>query len=108
MTIYTTSGSSKAGFAPVAIGFTLGFLGLIGGTVSGGAFNPARAFGPTLVSGKGWGNHWIYWIGDLLGAGLAGYAQSNFAHKADQSSSNVRTNQQRELAPAETKKVVKI
>lgn len=46
LTIYTTSGNTKAGFAPIAIGFTLGFLTFIGGSVSGGAFNPARAFGP--------------------------------------------------------------
>lgn len=26
LTIYTTSGTTKAGFAPFAIGFTLGFL----------------------------------------------------------------------------------
>jgi len=35
LTIYTTSGSTKAGFAPIAIGFTLGFLTFLGGTVSG-------------------------------------------------------------------------
>lgn len=35
------SGNSKAGFAPIAIGLTLGALTLIGG-----AFNPARATGP--------------------------------------------------------------
>lgn len=46
LTIYTTSGSSKAGFAPLSIGLTLGFLCFVGGSVSGGAFNPARAFGP--------------------------------------------------------------
>ncbi len=84
MTIYTTSGSSKAGFAPLSIGFTLGFLGLIGGSVSGGAFNPARAFGPTLLSGLGWRNHWLYWIADLTGGALAGYTQSFFAHEAVQ------------------------
>eukprot|EP00842_Homolaphlyctis_polyrhiza_P006362 jgi/Hompol1/6727/HPOL_005060-RA len=91
LTIYTASGNTKAGFAPIAIGFTLGFLGLIGGTVSGGAFNPARAFGPTLISGQGWGHHWIYWIGDFLGAGLAGWAQHLFAHEAVQHSASVRT-----------------
>ncbi|KAL2915093.1 hypothetical protein HK105_205417 [Polyrhizophydium stewartii] len=91
LTIYTTSGNTKAGFAPIAIGFTLGFLGLIGGTVSGGAFNPARAFGPTLISGQGWGHHWIYWIGDFIGAGLAGWAQHFFAHEAVQHSAAVRT-----------------
>jgi glycerol uptake facilitator-like aquaporin len=46
LTIYTTSGATKAGFAPIAIGFTLGFLCFMGGSVSGGAFNPARVFGP--------------------------------------------------------------
>jgi glycerol uptake facilitator-like aquaporin len=49
LTIYTTSGSSKAGFAPLSIGLTLGFLCFVGGSVSGGAFNPARAFGPGIM-----------------------------------------------------------
>ncbi|KAI8923705.1 aquaporin-like protein [Entophlyctis helioformis] len=91
LTIYTASGNTKAGFAPLAIGFTLGFLGLIGGSVSGGAFNPARAFGPTLISGQGWKNHWIYWVADLTGAGLAGWAQHLFSHEATQHSAAVRT-----------------
>ncbi|EFA81707.1 hypothetical protein PPL_05701 [Heterostelium album PN500] len=67
LTIYTTSGATKAGFAPIAIGFTLGFLCLLGGSVSGGAFNPARVFGPALV-GNRWSRHWLYWIADFLGA----------------------------------------
>jgi hypothetical protein len=29
LTIYTTSGNSKAGFAPISIGFTLGMLSLV-------------------------------------------------------------------------------
>ena len=91
MTIYTTSGNTKAGFAPVAIGFTLGFLCLIGGTISGGAFNPARAFGPTIISGQGWGHQWVYWVGDLSGAALAGWTQHFFAHEAVQTSAAVRT-----------------
>ncbi|KAJ3035540.1 hypothetical protein HDV00_003694 [Rhizophlyctis rosea] len=85
LTIYTTSGNTKAGFAPFAIGFTLGFLGLIGGSVSGAAYNPARVFGPAIISGK-WDNNWIYWIGDFIGAGLAGWAQHFFAHEAQQTS----------------------
>ncbi|GAM20263.1 hypothetical protein SAMD00019534_034380 [Acytostelium subglobosum LB1] len=78
LTIYTTSGATKAGFAPIAIGFTLGFLCFLGGSVSGGAFNPARVFGPALVGNK-WGYHWLYWVADFLGAGMAGYAQKFFA-----------------------------
>lgn len=56
LTIYTTTANSKAGFAPLAIGLCLGFLCLLGGSVSG-AFNPARVFGPAFVTGS-WDNHW--------------------------------------------------
>ncbi|KAI9148621.1 hypothetical protein H9P43_010102 [Blastocladiella emersonii ATCC 22665] len=85
LTIYTTSGNTKAGFAPLAIGMTLGFLCFLGGSVSGGAFNPARVFGPALV-GNYWNNHWVYWLGDFLGAAAAGYTQSFFAHRPVQKS----------------------
>lgn len=78
LTIYTTSGATKAGFAPIAIGFTLGFLAFMGGSVSGGAYNPARVFGPALVS-VNFTRHWLYWIADFLGAGMAGYTQKFFA-----------------------------
>lgn len=57
-------------FAPIAIGLTLGFLCFLGGTVSGGAFNPARATAPAILSGS-WTNIqnlWIYWVGDFTGA----------------------------------------
>lgn len=85
LTIYTTNGNSKAGFAPIAIGFTLGFLCFIGGSTSGGAFNPARVFGPSLISGD-WSDHWLYWLGDFTGAALAGLLQSFFAHRPTQKS----------------------
>lgn len=81
LTIYTTNANTKAGFAPFAIGFTLGFLCFLGGSVSGGAFNPARVFGPSLVAGD-WSYHWLYWIGDFLGGACAGTVQKFFAHKA--------------------------
>jgi len=77
MTIYTTSGPTKAGFAPLSIGLTLGFLCFLGGSVSGGAFNPARVFGPGLCSWT-WDYMWLYWIGDFTGAGLAGIVQQRF------------------------------
>ncbi|KAG5459954.1 MAG: aquaporin-like protein [Olpidium bornovanus] len=81
LTIYTTNANTKAGFAPFAIGFTLGFLCFLGGSVSGGAFNPARVFGPSLVSGN-WEWHWMYWLADFLGGAAAGVVQKFFAHKA--------------------------
>lgn len=67
-------------FGPLAIGFTLGFLCLIGGTISGGAFNPARATGPALLSLK-FEYLWVYWAGDLLGAAIAtGFYLALFAN----------------------------
>ena len=57
-------------FAGLAIGFTLGFLCYLGGPVSGGAFNPARATAPAIIA-KEWRGLWRYWIGDLLGAMFA-------------------------------------
>lgn len=70
LTVYATTPQSKAGFAPIAIGFTVICLSMAGGD-SGGAFNPARIFGPAVASG-----HWkylpLYWLAEFSGAAAAG------------------------------------
>lgn len=48
------------------IGLTLLFCILVGGPLTGAAVNPARAFGPALVSGQ-WVAHIAYWVGPILG-----------------------------------------
>ncbi|MFT7798944.1 aquaporin-8-like [Arapaima gigas] len=53
--------------APLCIGFTVAADILAGAKVSGACMNPARAFGPAVVSGY-WDYHWIYWVGPLAGA----------------------------------------
>ena len=40
------------------------------GSLTGAALNPARAFGPALVSGT-WDDHLVWWIGPIIGAVLA-------------------------------------
>jgi len=56
-----------AGFG---IGMVLLFDILVGGPLTGAAMNPARAFGPALVSGQ-WLGQGVYWIGPIVGAILA-------------------------------------
>ncbi len=61
------SKKSVKDWAPLAIGVTLGFLVMVGGPLSGASYNPARWFGPALVSGE-WGGVWPYLLGPIVGA----------------------------------------
>lgn len=53
-----------------AIGLVLLFGILVGGTFTGAAMNPARAFGPASVTGT-WYAQPVWWVGPILGAVLA-------------------------------------
>src|SRR5437016_556762 len=44
---------------------------LFGGTPTGAAMDPAGVFGPA-VAGNFWHDHYVYWIGPLLGGALGG------------------------------------
>lgn len=57
--------------APVGIGLALFIAEMVGVFFTGGSLNPARSFGPCVVTGKFEPEHWIYWVGPALGAILA-------------------------------------
>jgi len=56
--------------AAIAIGGTVALDALFGGAVTGASMNPARSFGPALVSDH-WKDLWIYLVGPVLGALVA-------------------------------------
>jgi MIP family channel proteins len=59
----------------LAIGLTVLLDILMGGRLTGASMNPARTFGPALLSGH-WTNHVVYWIGPVLGGIIASMVYS--------------------------------
>lgn len=57
--------------APVGIGLSLFIAELAGVYYTGGSLNPARSFGPCVANRHFPREHWIYWVGPLLGALIA-------------------------------------
>lgn len=58
---------------PFAVGMTILILHCVGIPFTGASMNPARSFGPAIVVNKDicWKNHWVYWIGPLVGSSIA-------------------------------------
>ncbi|MGA8222994.1 MAG: MIP/aquaporin family protein [Candidatus Acidiferrales bacterium] len=72
--VFATAADAKGAFnkiAGFAIGLTITMDILFAGPFTGGAMNPARAFGPALAAHH-WTNHGVYWVGPLLGGVVAG------------------------------------
>jgi MIP family channel proteins len=72
--MFAVFGTAVSPDAPRVGGFGIGlvllFDILVGGPLTGAAMNPARAFGPAVVSGE-WVGHVVYWVGPIVGALLA-------------------------------------
>ena len=62
---------APAGIHGISIGGMVFLLHLIGIPLTGASMNPARTFGPALISGT-WEFHWIYWVGPIIGGIIAG------------------------------------
>jgi len=59
--------AAPKGVAGIAIGGALGVGVLIFGPATGASFNPARWFGPALISGE-FADAWLYILGPIVGA----------------------------------------
>ena len=77
-----TDERAPASAAGPAVGFALAAAILIGGPLTGGAVNPARALGPMIVAGK-FTAAWVYLIAPVVGGILATVTYDRFVKKAD-------------------------
>src|SRR5687767_11076264 len=68
----TAEGTSGNSFYGLAIGMTVMTGAFAVGDISGGAFNPAVAFGISILGLSAWQNIWIYLVANFLGGALAG------------------------------------
>ena len=67
--------------APLAIGMTLTLNIIMGGALTGAAFNPARALGPMIATGN-LGNAWLYITAPIVGGLIAAMVHASFARLA--------------------------
>jgi len=63
----------SSNIAAIAVGFALACGVFVGGPLTGGGVNPARALGPMIVAGK-LDDFWVYIVGPLVGGLLAAFA----------------------------------
>uniref|UniRef100_A0A3P8STW1 Aquaporin 8a, tandem duplicate 2 n=1 Tax=Amphiprion percula TaxID=161767 RepID=A0A3P8STW1_AMPPE len=62
--------TTRSPLVPFMVGCTVIINILAGGDVSGTCLNPARAFGPAVMSNY-WSYHWVYWLGPIAGGLIA-------------------------------------
>jgi glycerol uptake facilitator-like aquaporin len=82
--VLSTAVAGRAGnLAPLAIGVTLIFNIIMGGPLTGAAFNPARALGPMVATGN-FTDAWLYVTAPIVGAIVAAIVHMGLARLAQE------------------------
>lgn len=73
-TVFGTLVDKKANhaFGGLAVGLVLMASIMVAAHITGGALNPARSFGPALLTSH-WTNHYVYWVGPIVGGLVAAF-----------------------------------
>ncbi len=79
--LFAVFGTAVDDRAPKIGGFGIGLTVcmdiLLGGPITGAAMNPARTIGTLIGGGNAtsslWSQHWVYWVGPVLGGMVAGF-----------------------------------
>ena len=80
--VLSTAVAGRAGnLAPLAIGMTLTLNIIMGGALTGAAFNPARALGPMVATGN-FSDAWLYLSAPIVGAIVAAILHTGLARLA--------------------------
>jgi glycerol uptake facilitator-like aquaporin len=82
--VLSTAVAGRAGnLAPLAIGMTLTLNIIMGGALTGAAFNPARALGPMVATGN-FSDAWLYVTAPIVGAIVAAIVHIGLARLAQE------------------------
>src|SRR5437660_5795197 len=82
--VLSTAVAGRAGnLAPLAIGVTLILNIIMGGPLTGAAFNPARALGPMVATGN-FNDAWLFLTAPIVGAIVAAIVHTGLARLAQE------------------------
>jgi glycerol uptake facilitator protein len=70
---FAVNPKGERAWAGLGIGMALGVGVMVFAPLDGAGFNPARSFGPAIVSGE-FADFWVYVVGPAIGAVLAAFA----------------------------------
>uniref|UniRef100_A0A1A8PT93 Uncharacterized protein n=2 Tax=Nothobranchius rachovii TaxID=451742 RepID=A0A1A8PT93_9TELE len=76
----TTEVPMSAAATPLLVGLAVSLGHLVAVKVTGCGMNPARSFGPAVIT-LNFSNHWVFWVGPVMGACLAALLNDLLLHQ---------------------------